>query len=164
MQVGIVGFCFFITLLYFFKTRDYPTFESVKFPYTIGVALIILLAIIAVQETLRWRHKREPAPLERKIERPKFLGFFGEKRWNPFYIVFFTVLFTIFLPVLNTIVAMYVYILALRLLFKKFSLKIVVVDAVAVLVLFIVFHDILSIMMPSGPIENLISGFWGKFR
>lgn len=152
--------CIAFFLLYFQQTRDYDEFVSVQFPYTISLLGLFMFSIIAILELRKFRQalseKSRNTLKENLFTR---LPPVGDKKWNPFYVVVLTVIFTALFPVIKSISSIYLYIFGLRLVFKETRVRTFVLDLVFVIVLFVIFHDLLRILLPSGPIEKAISSF-----
>lgn len=149
-----------VAILYFHQTRDYDDFESVKFPYVIATALILLFIPIFGIELKKWWRSRESAPAAYgRAARTQSGGGSPDKSLNPLYIVVLTAAFAALLPVIKSLAALFLYIVGIRAVFRKVTLKAVFLDFLLVAVLFIVFHDVLRILLPSGPVEEALSGF-----
>ena len=158
VAVAIPLSCIAFFLLYFHQTRDYFEFVSVQFPYTMGLIGLVLFSIVAVQEIRKSRRspsgdRDEDTPAEKFPRLPPF----SDRRWNPFFLVVLTVLFTVSLPHIKSVLAIYLYIFLLRLVFRKATVRTCVLDLVLVVVLYVVFNDLLRILLPAGPIEEAIS-------
>ena len=158
VAVAIPLSCIAFFLLYFHQTRDHFEFVSVQFPYTMGLIGLVLFSIIAVQEIRKSRRspssdREEIAPAEKFPRLPPL----SDRRWNPFFLVVLTVLFTVSLPHIKSVLAIYLYIFLLRLVFRKATVRTCVLDLVLVVVLYVVFNDLLRILLPAGPVEEAIS-------
>ena len=149
-----------VAILYFHQTRDYDDFESVKFPYVIATALILIFIPIWGIELKKWWRSREGAPAANgRAARIKSQGGSADKSLNPLYIVVLTAVFAALLPIIKSLAALFLYIVGIRAVFRKVTLRAVLLDFVLVAVLFIVFHDVLRILLPSGPVEEALTGF-----
>ena len=158
VAVAIPLSCIAFFLLYFHQTRDHFEFVSVQFPYTMGLIGLVLFSIVAVQEIRKSRRspsgdREEDAPAEKFPRLPPL----SDRRWNPFFLVVLTVLFTVSLPHIKSVLAIYLYIFLLRLVFRKATVRTCVLDLVLVVVLYVVFNDLLRILLPAGPVEEAIS-------
>ena len=158
VAVAIPLSCVAFILLYFHQTRDHFEFVSVQFPYTMGLIGLVLFSIVAVHEIRKSRRspsgdREEDAPAETFPRLPPF----ADRRWNPFFLVVLTLLFTASLPHIKSVLAIYLYIFLLRLVFRRATVRTCVLDLVLVVVLYVVFNDLLRILLPAGPVEEAIS-------
>ena len=158
VAVAIPLSCIAFFLLYFHQTRDHFEFVSVQFPYTIGLIGLLLFSIVAVQEIRKARRspsgdREEDEPAPALLRLPPFT----DRRWNPFFLVVLTLLFTVSLPHIKSVLAVYLYVCLLRLVFRKATLRTCVLDLVLVVLLYVVFNDLLRILLPAGPVEEAIS-------
>ena len=158
VAVAIPLSCIAFFLLYFHQTRDYFEFVSVQFPYTMGAIGLVLFSIVAVQEIRKARRSpsgsgEEDAPAKTFPRLPPFT----DRRWNPFFLVVLTLLFTASLPYIKSVCAIYLYIFLLRLVFRKATVRTCVLDLALVVLLYVVFNDLLRILLPAGPVEEAIS-------
>jgi len=143
-------------LLYFHETADHPDPESVKFPYALAIAVIALFAVAAIQEVAeRWtRERRSPSFSEFQETVASLLR---GKNPNPFLIVVLTLAYTVFLPIVYALVATFLFVAGLRCVFRTVRIEILAYDAAAIVVIFVLFHDVLRIQLPSGPLEEMLS-------
>ena len=114
--------------------------------------------IVAVQEIRKARRspsgdREEDEPAPALLRLPPFT----DRRWNPFFLVVLTLLFTVSLPHIKSVLAVYLYVCLLRLVFRKATLRTCVLDLVLVVLLYVVFNDLLRILLPAGPVEEAIS-------
>lgn len=143
-------------LFYFHETSDYPDSESVKFPYTLAIAVIALFAVAAMQEAAgRWRRGWRFPSFSEFQEAAASL--FRGKNSNPFFIVVLTLAYTVFLPIVYALLATFLFVVGLRCVFRNVRIKILAYDAAAIVVIFVLFHDVLRIQLPSGPLEEMLS-------
>lgn len=155
--IPIIGIA--VAILYFHQTRDYDDFESVKFPYVIATALIILfIPIFGIELKKLWQSRESAPSAYGRAARIKSGGGSPDKSLNALYIVVLTTVFAALLPIIKSLVALFLYIVGIRAVFRKVTLNTVILDFLLVSVLFIVFHDILRILLPSGPVEEALSG------
>ncbi len=158
ISVIIPLLCIAFAFLYFYHTRDYLNFESVKFPYTIAVFLIFLFGIIEILEARKWwKHRKSEQKENASTPHKGLVVSATSKQWNPFYIVLLTVLFATFITTLNTIIGTYIYIIGLRLVLRKINLKTCIFDFVAITLIFLIMHEILLIQLPAGKAEQMLS-------
>jgi len=147
---------------YVYVTADYPDPETVRFPYTIAVVLTICFTIIFVRDAVdAWSKGWRPG-LPANI-RSWLAGRFRDKTANPFYLVVLTVAYALALPELNVLATTFLYVTSLRFVFRNMSLRLAFYDILGVAGLYLVFHDLLRIQLPSGPIEALLSGLFNVF-
>lgn len=150
-------------LFFLHQTRDYVNFESVKFPYTIVVSTIILFGIIGVFETKKWRNElksRRNVALSENA--PSRISIPNSKKYNPLFLVVLTALYAVFIANLHTVITTYLYIVSLRLVFRKVSLRVLIYDLAAIIFLFVIMHEILLIQLPSGKVEEIITTILAK--
>lgn len=158
IAIPVLGIIF--AAAYVLTTLDYPDPETVKFPYSIAAALTICFTIIAAREILGalrsgWRPSLPVSVTGWLVE--KFRG----KEGNPFLLVVLTAVYGLVLVHLNVLLTTFLYVNGLRLVFRNWSPKLAAYDAVAVSVLYLIFHDVLRIQLPSGPLESFLSGLAG---
>ena len=58
---------------------------------------------------------------------------------------------------MESVCAIYLYVCLLRLVFRKATVRTCVLDLALVVLLYVVFNDLLRILLPAGPVEEAIS-------
>ena|GEM_PF-3047816 len=141
--------CIATILLYFHQTAEYRRFESVKFPYVMGAAALVLFGAILIKEVRSYlKARRERDGKERASVNPR--------RLYPLWVVLITLAYVAAIGKIFFLGATYIYILALKALLSRLGPKQALYDLFFLAAIYLAAHEVLFIPLPSGPVEELL--------